>query len=148
MSWASNDDSVAPDFVDRILEALKLKPDYVGFDVLYTEDGAPQLPVKHDLLSGGWFTQAGVIYRDLMHYNPIRWELAMQVRFRGDPYLADRVWAADLRALGCVKTQVYIHAPMYYYRHSSRDDFVTRREPMPPPLPELPQYRWLRYIHA
>jgi hypothetical protein len=83
-----------------------------------------------------------------MHYNPIKRELALQVRYHGDPYLADRQWAADLRALGCVRSQVYISSPMYYYQHSSRDDFVTRREPMPEPLPELPQYPWLRYIDA
>src|SRR6185295_3924726 len=72
VSWLSNDDTVSSDFVSSILKAFKQKPDYVGFKVCYTEDGVPQLPVYHSLQYPGWYTTGTGIYRDIMHYNPIR----------------------------------------------------------------------------
>ena len=38
-SHLANDDSVAPDFIPRVLEAMESDPDYVGFKVRYTEAG-------------------------------------------------------------------------------------------------------------
>lgn len=149
VSWLSNDDGVAPDFVPAILEALEQKPDYVGFRVRYTEDGVPQLPVYHSLRYPGWFSTGTGIYRDLMHYNPIRRDLALMVRFsHEDPYLADRIWANDLRNLGCVKSEVFIDREMHYYQHSNGDHFITARQPYPEPLPVLPEYPFVRYIDA
>src|SRR4051794_16942503 len=39
VSSLGNDDSVAPDFIPRILEAMETRPDYVGYRVRYTEGG-------------------------------------------------------------------------------------------------------------
>src|SRR3954464_12448191 len=53
VSFLDDDDWVAEDFVETIMEALYLEPDYVGFKVLYTVDGEPQMPVFHTLKYGG-----------------------------------------------------------------------------------------------
>jgi hypothetical protein len=145
VSSLANDDSVSPDFIPRVCEALKQKPDYVGFRVRYTEDGQRQMPVIHSLKCGGWFDTPDAYLRDMMYYNPIRRELAQQVKFRG-PF-CDREWADDLRALGCVKTEIFIDDEMLYYRRNSSDNFHTVREPVPADqVLELPEYPFVRHM--
>jgi hypothetical protein len=144
-SHLANDDSVAPNFIPRILEALEQEPDYVGFRVRYTEAGVLQQPVIHSLDCGGWFDEPQLLRRDLMYYNPIRRALAQQVTFRG-PF-CDIEWADDLRALGIVKREVFIDEELHYYRRDSSDNFHTHREPMPvDEIPELPAYPFVRHI--
>lgn len=144
-SHLANDDSVAPDFIPRILEALKEDPDYVGFRVRYTEAGQLMQPVIHSLDCGRWLDTSERLERDLMYYNPIRRVLAEQVRFRG-PY-CDTEWADDLRALGVVKSEVFIDAEMLFYRRDSSDNFHTPRQPMPvDEVPVLPEYPFVRHV--
>jgi hypothetical protein len=83
-----------------------------------------------------------------MYYNAVRRDLAQMVRFRG-PF-CDTEWADDLRALGCVKTEVFIDEELYYYRRDSSDNFHTSRVPMPedeiPDLPSTDTYPFVRYV--
>lgn len=145
-SHLADDDSVAPDFIPRITEALKDNPDYVGYMVRYTDNGVQQLPVIHSLRCFGWRNTPEAIVRDLMYYNPIRRELAEQVKFRGA--YCDTEWADDLRYLGIVKTEVFIDTPMLYYRRNPADNFHTPRNPWPAdeiPLPPM-DYPFVRYV--
>jgi hypothetical protein len=148
VSHMDDDDVPAPDFVPAIMEALEGKPDYVGFRVHYTVDGAPQQQVFHSLQHQGWSNHPGVLLRDISHLNPMRRELAVQARFDNKPdHGADGAWAAELRAKGIVKTEVYIDQPMYHYDFRSGQSFLTRKQPWPyARLPERPQYPWLSWI--
>jgi hypothetical protein len=143
VSVLSNDDSVSPDFIPRVLQALEEWPDYVGFRVRYTEAGVPQAPVVHSLQCGGW-SDGEVLKRDLMYYNPIRRGLAQRVKFRGD--FCDMEWADDLRALGCVRSEVFIDDELHYYQRDPADNFHTAREPMDEPLPVIPDYPFVRHL--
>jgi hypothetical protein len=145
VSSLGNDDLVARHFIPRVLEALREKPDYVGFHVRYTEAGQLQRPVIHSLACGGWGEDSRAIYRDLMYYNPIRRDLAQQVRFRGD--FCDVEWGDDLRALGIVKNEVLIPDEMVYYQRNVADNFHTQRTPMPEDeIPALPEYPFVRHM--
>jgi hypothetical protein len=84
-----------------------------------------------------------VLQRDLMYYNPIRRELAEQVRFRGQ--FCDVEWADDLRALGCVKTEVFIDDELHYYQRDPADNFHTNREPLDD-VPEIPDYPFVSHL--
>jgi hypothetical protein len=144
-SHLSNDDSVAPDFVPRVLEAMEQGADYIGFRVRYTEAGVPQMPVIHSLACGEWKDTPGQYFRDLMYFNPIRRELATQVKFRGAG--CDAEWGEDLRALGIVKNETFIDAEMLYYQRDPSDNFHTPRVPLTEDqIPPLPQRPWLRYL--
>lgn len=149
-SHLSNDDLVAEDFIPAILGAFKQEPDYVGFKVLYTLNGVPQMACVHSLQAGGWRDTPECLYRDLMYYNPIRRDLAEMVTFRGD--YCDREWADDLRALGCVKNEVFIDRELHHYRWSTADNFHTGRQPVPedqiPELPSIKAYPFVKYIHG
>ncbi len=146
VSFLSNDDSVSPDYVNRICEALESEPDYVGYWVRYTIDGVRQEPTIHSLQYDDWGNAPNLLYRDITQFNPIRRDLAMRVPFRGHSY-ADRDWATDLRALGCVKSEVFIDDEMYYYQWSPSDFFESSRRPVPEEqIPSLPDHPFVRYI--
>lgn len=123
VSFLDDDDWIEPDFIEAIMAAVEERPDYVGFKVRFTKDGNPQLPVFHTLQYGGWIDTPDALYRDIAHFNPIRRDLAtMGVWAGGDG--ADRRWADQLRAQGCVKTEVFIDRELHHYRNRSHDTFV------------------------
>jgi hypothetical protein len=146
VSFLDDDDWVAEDFVETIMEALYLEPDYVGFKVLYTVDGQPQMPVFHTLKYGGWVNNPEALYRDIVHFNPIRRDLAIRGRWEGGDG-ADRRWADQLRAIGCVKSEVYVDRELHHYRNRTHDTFVRSSAQQPlnvlPMRPCYPFVQWL-----
>ena len=149
-SFISDDDWIAPDFVFRIMEALQDRPDYVGFPVRYTFDGKLMTPVEHSLRHDGWHDSPSLLSRDIVHYNPIRRDLALLATWQADHFGADRTWAAELRATGKVETEAWIPGQMYYYRETSNSwSRWGGRNPGPLPEPQiepLPQYPWLTAV--
>ena len=122
VSFLDDDDWVADDFVPTIAEALEQQPDYVGFRVLFTEDGVPCMPVVHSLQYHGWANTPDGLYRDINHFNPIRRELALLGDWTGGNF-ADRRWAEQLRNLGVVRDEVFIDRELHHYRRSTTDTF-------------------------
>lgn len=146
ISFLDDDDWIADDFIETIMGALKQEPDYVGFRVLYTKDGNPQIPVFHTLQYGGWVDSPDALYRDIVHFNPIRRDLAVRGVWEGGDG-ADRRWANQLREQGCVKTEVFIDREMHHYRNRSHDTFVFSSVQQPltehPARPDYPFVTWL-----
>ena len=102
-------------------------------------------PVIHSLACGGWSESGAEYRRDLMYQNPVRREHAQRVRFRG--VACDTEWADDLRALGCVKTEVFIDNEIFYYQRDLSDYIATPRWPLPDDLIRpLPSYPWLTVV--
>jgi glycosyltransferase involved in cell wall biosynthesis len=143
VSFLDDDDWIEPDFIAAIRDALDERPDYVGFNVDYTEDGVKQMPVYHTLKYGGWVNNPEALYRDIVHFNPIRRDLAVQSRWAGGCG-ADRHWADGLRHLGVVKTEVYIDRELHHYRHAGGGFTIPERLAECPPHPEgFPWVTWL-----
>ncbi len=157
VSAIADDDSYSPDAIPRVMAALDTRPDYVGFRQRFTENGAWRYPVTNSLANYGWngcVPSEGGYYQhtppnefklDLMYVNPIRREHAQRVRFRG--LACDTEWADDIRALGIVKTEVFIDDEIYYYRRDLTDYISTPhgafREDIIQPLPSYP---WLTVV--
>ncbi len=135
VSFIDDDDWIEPDFVKTIMQALRKKPDYVGFNVKFTENGAPQMPVYHSLQWNGWMNNPEALYRDIVHFNPIRRDLAVLSKWEGGA-AADVHWADGLRNLQCVKNEVYIEREMYHYRHEGFYFSIPPKMDDPPPQPE------------
>ena len=144
VSFVDDDDMLAPDFIPTVLRALEKRPDYVGFEVLYTEDGVPQVPVTHSLDCPGWINAPHALFRDIVHFNPIRRDLALRSVWAGGNG-ADRRWANELRRQGCVRTQVFIPRQMYLYQHRMQDTFCAPRAPLPEEPPR-PEYDFVVYL--
>jgi hypothetical protein len=157
VSAIADDDEYSPDAIPRIMAALASRPDYVGFRQRFTENGVLRYPVSNSLANYGWngcVPSEGGYYRalpadgfklDLHYINPVRREYAQQVRFRG--VACDTQWADDMRALGIVKTEVFIDAEIYYYNRNLADYISTplgifREDALQP----LPSYSWLTVI--
>ena len=136
VSFIDDDDSVAPDFVERIMGALAERPDYVGFRVHCTERGEPRVHAIHSLANSGWHNTAHTLYRDISHLNPMPRTLAIQSGFEGG-YGEDGRWVDGLR--GLLHTEVYIDSDLYYYQHDDGNTlFQHHRNPLiaEPPRPE------------
>jgi hypothetical protein len=143
VSMLDDDDWVSGDYIKTVRKALRQKPDYVGYNILYTEHGEPQIPIVHSLKYGGWINTPGVLYRDICHKNPLRRDLALQSPWEGDGG-ADITWANGLRNLGCVKTEVFIDRELYHYRSTGAYS-SSGLDPMedPPPQPEADWVQWV-----
>jgi hypothetical protein len=154
--FIDDDDAIAHDYVAAISGALASEPDYVGFMVRITEDGAPRALAIHSLQYGEWSAWPEnadePLRRDITHLNPMRRELALRSDWAGR---TDEQWAMWLRRTGHVRTEVMIPRVMYEYRHSRTDNFASYGVPgehrghIPPmvlPLPEIPSYPWLTVL--
>jgi len=147
ISFAGDDDMVAPDFVPRVMKAIESQPDYVGFPVRYTIAGELQQPVEHSLRYPGWIDSPQMLIRDIVHTNPIRRELALLVPWEAKLPDEDLAWGNRMRATGRVKSEVWIDDPMYYYQPDRRSSFWQSRAPMPEDqIPPVPEYPWLRVL--
>jgi hypothetical protein len=135
VSFVDDDDMVSMDYVAKILDALRERPDYIGFRVYYTEGGSLGLPAYHSLVHGDWFETDQGLYRDISHLNPIRRELALKARFDGGRG-EDVRWASDLRKLGCIRSEIWVDGEVYWYRHYHDRGFTVSSTQ--PPMPLMP----------
>lgn len=119
--FLDDDDWLAPDFFNRVMPHLHDNVDYIGFRVQcycthlnWTKYGETFHSLEYGGRAAPWAREGNRFFRDLVHTNPIKRELAMQAAFDGG-FGEDARWAAKLRKLGIVKTQFYIDDVMYHY---------------------------------
>jgi hypothetical protein len=147
VSCLDDDDMLAPDGLSRIMAALRTRPDYVGFTVRWTNDGQEMIPAEHSLRHPDWQDRRDILLRSVAHFNPIRREYALDGTWSGG-YEADRRWQAGVLAAGRVRTEAWLPPPpVYWYRSSPADHFLSNRQPVPPgEIPPLPSYPWLTVL--
>lgn len=165
VSFVDDDDWIHHDYVALIMEALQMRPDYVGFRVKITDDGESQRPAVHSLAYGVWTEDEHARYRGISHLNPIRRELALlgdfataatvvQLAGASAPrhelasYGCDRVWAEQVRLSGRCLREVFLDGELYHYQHSTSNDFFHARaleqaERIPHPPGFGPFVTWL-----
>lgn len=116
--FIDDDDLIPNDYCELILEALKSKPDYVGFRVRLFNDGVEMPPVFHSVRYEYWSQDEAGYYRNITHLNPIKRSIAQQGKFEGGVG-EDVQWSESVFRL--VKTEVYIDKVMYFYYHDRFD---------------------------
>lgn len=129
MTFVDDDDRVPEYYVTETMTALAQRPAYVGWQVQCYTNGHPTALAYHSLAFEGWYGEAGLLYRDISHLNPVRVDLVAGVAdFRecppGQP--EDRAWAAQLR--GRLDGEVLIDKVMYHYLWSPRASSWRRPE--------------------
>lgn len=117
--FVDDDDDVPSYYCREIIEALKHKNDYVGFQVQFFNNGVEGLPVYHDLKYPVWQEDHKGYYRGVTHLNPIRRSIALKGTFTVLGAGEDADWARSIRHL--VHTQTYIDKIMYRYYHDADD---------------------------
>lgn len=119
VAFIDDDDLVASDYVSRILAALDLGPDCVGFRGVITTNGENPEVFEHALRHEEWCTREGVHLRCPNHLNPVRRDLALRVGFPAIHYGEDRDYSVRLRPL--LQTEVFLEGePMYHYEYRTR----------------------------
>lgn len=123
IAFIDDDDLVAQDYVSKILEAIKTKPDCVGIHLLHFNDGNLTGLTYHNLKYDNWFEQRedviGLVryYRNPNHLNPVKREYAIQCFFPKISHGEDKVYSTNI--LKYLHTQEVILEPIYYYFYRS-----------------------------
>lgn len=136
VSFFDDDDWPAPTFVERIVPLLD-GVDYVGFrsqcyctHLNYSRYGNTYHSLKYGSRPDPWAREGQNFYRDIVHINPMRRELATRANFDGG-FGEDSRWASKLRALGIVHTEHYIEDVMYHYIwRAAKNDQVDAQSPV------------------
>jgi hypothetical protein len=113
-----DDDNIAPYYIEKVLEALKSKPDCVGYYERCTMDGVIKYAI-HSRVYSKWITLSkpdnvgASYYRAPFFKDPIKTSICVGVgvkdmRFGEDQDFAIRVWPK-------LKTETFIPEVMYYY---------------------------------
>jgi hypothetical protein len=104
-----DDDIVAPHYIRAL--PLAAEVDFIGYDILWMEDGQYAGIVRHSLQGDPmWRT----LDRGVSPKCPVATDLARFRRF-GNEYTADRVWSMAI--FGDARTGVYVPESLYIYDH-------------------------------
>ena len=122
--FIDDDDLVSKDYVPKILNAIKTKPDCVGIHLLHFNDGNLGGLTYHNLNYDHWYEQREDVigmmryYRNPNHLNPVRREYAIKCPFPEISMCEDRDYSMNI--LKYLKKQELILEPIYYYLYRSR----------------------------
>jgi len=121
--FVDDDDLVSPDYVEKILNAIKSNPDCVGIHLLHFNDGQLAGFTYHSLKYQSWFetrdstTNMMRYYRNPNHLNPVKREYALKTKFPEISMGEDKDYSS--RILPYLKTEEYIVEPIYVYLYRS-----------------------------
>ena len=125
VAFIDDDDLVAPNYVDLILDAIQTNPDVVGMNLVMTVNGKKAERSYHSLSYKTWFdlpdpTFPGhrTYFRNPNHLNPVKREIALAVGFPNITEAEDKAYSAGILPL--LKTEVKIDQPIYYYLFRSK----------------------------
>ena len=141
VSFVDDDDRLPEYHVTEVLSALRLKPDYVGFNVEVTDIagqiGKPgkRYVAEHSLRHARWYQKRDRFFRHVSHLNPIRKDLALLAPWEGQ-YSEDHRWADRVRPF--VKTEVFIDRIMYLYDFDHRTSLRGTHKDLSGVRPVLP----------
>lgn len=138
VAFIDDDDLVSSDYVEKILKALKDKPDVVGMKGLYCPNSRQPGPNDtygtssiiyndqdiiiigdkpqtfiHSIQYNEWKTVDGIHQRCPNHLNPVKLEIARKVKFPDMDHGEDEKYSMALREH--LKTEAMIECPIYYY---------------------------------
>ena len=113
--FIDDDDLVSKIYVEKILEAIKEKPDVVGIEGIITFAGKNTRRFVHSIECYGWYQNQNEYFRTPNHLNPIKRKLVMEVGFNYmSSFGEDLEFSEDI--LPYLKREVFIKYPLYFYQ--------------------------------
>lgn len=113
--FIDDDDLVASDYVEKVMEGIKKGVDVVTFKGIITSEGKRPETFIHKL--GLKYTQQpGIYFRPPNHLNPMKTEYARQIRFPELSHGEDSDFCKRLQESGLLKTEYYIDESLYFYQ--------------------------------
>ena len=122
VAFIDDDDLVVETYVAQVLDAIKNHPhvDVIGMSLIMTTNGIEPEKSFHSLQYTSWWdcpdqeTGRKKYFRNPNHLNPVRRELALQVKFPdGSSHGEDRDYS--MRLLPLLKAEHNIEKPIYFY---------------------------------
>jgi glycosyltransferase involved in cell wall biosynthesis len=119
VAFIDDDDLVAPNYIELVLKAIESKPDVVGMNLIMTTDGQNAERSFHTIQCKEWFEKSYIFqgkkiyFRCPNHLNPVKRELALQVKFPDISMGEDKDYS--YRLLPLLKTEEWIDQPIYFY---------------------------------
>lgn len=116
--FIDDDDLVASDYIEKILEACKSECDCIGISGLITTNGVAerQWHISKDYQQ--WFEREYVYYRTPNHISPVKRELALAAGFPDISFGED--FEYSMRLLPMLKTEIKIPGILYFYRYANK----------------------------
>lgn len=118
------DDEISSNYISSILNALKTKPDCVGFLGWITTDGIKRIDweLSKDLSDRTVIRHGRSFYeRRTNHLCPVKRELAIQTGFPDKSNAEDKGYSERLNHL--LKTEVKIPELLYHYKESRKKEY-------------------------
>jgi len=115
--FVDDDDRVSPDYVRRIIEAIRNSPaaDCICFTGEITFRGSHPRRLLHSIGHTDWLEQGGDYLRPPCHIMPIRRNIAVRYRFMPVDYSEDMDWAIRMSHDRALRSEVIIDEVLYHY---------------------------------
>lgn len=116
--FIDDDDMVPYFYVEKLLSAISLAPDCIGFKILCK--GTKGVTASASLKWGDWAENVeGFDYvRTIYHKNPIKREIALQIGYKDMRFAEDYDYSKRLKESGLLNHEVFIDEVMYEYRYA------------------------------
>lgn len=132
-SWQiDDDDDIADNAIQLILEAIKSNPDVdcITFEENCMMNGK-YYKSNHSLEYPDWYGDGSHLLADGFHYHRtpfykdvIKTEIAKSVPFQHIRYGEDHLWSIDLKPK--LTSEIHLDTEVYYYIYEPKEDFNTR----------------------
>lgn len=121
VSFIDDDDWCSHNYVSNILEAIKTKPDCIGF--LINCKGTPGVTASASNKWDAWGDKVGGFdyVRTIYHKNPVKRSIALQIGYKDLRFAEDHDYSLRLKQSGLLKTEEFINEVMYEYRFKFED---------------------------
>lgn len=120
ISFIDDDDDISDDYIQVIYNKLLKNPDCVSLHGIITFDGKNPRSFIHSLDYDSWFEKDETYYRCPNHLNPIKRDLAMQIKFPEINCGEDADWSFKLLKSGLLKKEEKVGNPYYFYQYNSQ----------------------------
>lgn len=115
--FIDDDDWIAEDYVLQIMEALKTKPDCVGFKGIIVTNGQTYEKWEISHRHKQWVKAKSGYLRHTNHLTPVRTDIAKQAGFKDTRHAEDYAYSMALVPL--LNTEVFISKELYVYNYTS-----------------------------
>jgi glycosyltransferase involved in cell wall biosynthesis len=113
--FIDDDDLIADDYINSILDALLEKPDCVGFEINCTGTLGKTASVSNRWSDWGENKEGYDYVRTPYHKVPIKKDIALAIGFKDLRYAEDYDFSKRLKQSGLIKKEIYISKVLYYY---------------------------------
>ena len=124
-----SDDEPSSSYVSKILSAIENDCDCIGIRGFMTTNGTNRKSWVHRLgleIKGDGITKVGEYdyTRPIIHFNPVKRELALKAGFKDLRYGEDMDYAKRLNPL--LKKEYFIDSDLFHYKYSNKEPHASK----------------------